>query len=60
MNITIEFSIFELVLTQSLILNRQFYLFVPNLPGKGISGPKQKIQHIGISLSTKFYLEQII
>ena len=43
MNITIEFSIFELIYAPSFILMKQFCKFELSLLKKGISGPKGKI-----------------
>ena len=39
---TIECCIFELVFVSNFTLNKQFWIFEPNLPNKDISGQKQK------------------
>ena len=39
---TIEFCIFELVFVSNFTLNKQFWIFGPNLPKKDIYGQKQK------------------
>ena len=39
---TIEFCIFELVFALNFTLNKQFWIFGPNLPKKDIYGQKQK------------------
>ena len=63
MDTTIEFYIFELVFVSNSTLNKQFWIFRPNLPKKDIYGQKQKseihhgILQIWISLSTKFQLK---
>ena len=40
---TIEFCIFELVFVSNFTLNKQFWIFGPNLPKKDIYGQKQKM-----------------
>ena len=62
MNTTIEFSIFKLVKISTFVLNKHFSIFGTNLPKRCISGLKHhhQIQHICVSLSTKFYLNQTI
>ena len=42
MNITVKFIIFGLADAPSFILNKEFKFFGPNLPKKGIFGPKPK------------------
>ena len=39
---TIEFCIFKLVFVSNFTLNKQFWIFGPNLPKKDIYGQKQK------------------
>ena len=62
MNIIIKFNIFELVWRPSFILNKEFWVFEPNLLRKCISHPKRgKLTltanwHIRIILDAKFYL----
>ena len=64
MNITINFSLFELVWVQNSNLNRQFWFLWPNLPKKGNPNLKQKkwlyIQHIQIRLGSNLHLKQKI
>ena len=66
MNIIIEFRLYELVWVPTFRLKKQFLFFGPNLPKKGTSSLKQKcgyhhcIQHIHVSLGTKYHLKQRI
>ena len=62
---TIEFCIFELVFVSNFTLNKQFWIFGPNLPKKDMV-KNRKIEHhhwiplIQISLGTKFQLKLTI
>ena len=60
MNTTIEFSTFKLVKISTFVLNKHFSIFGTNLPKRCISCLKHhhQIQHIWVTLSTKFYLNQ--
>ena len=40
---TIEFCIFELVFVSDVILNKQFWIFAPNLPKKDIMVKNRKL-----------------
>ena len=42
---TIEFRIFELVFVSNFTLNKQFWIFEPNLQKKDIYGQKQKREY---------------
>ena len=59
MDITIEFSIFELVLVWSFILGRWFWFYGQKLSKKGISGPKKYVwvspSNSTFSLGTKLH-----
>ena len=66
LNITTEFSMFELASAPSFILNRQFWIFGQNLPTKRISRSKQDKWTLppnsdsGVSVGTKFHLKQTV
>ena len=62
---TIEFCIFQLVFVSNFTLNKQFWIFGPNLPKKDMAKNRKTDYHhwiplIQISLGTKFQLKLTI
>ena len=62
-NITIEFSMFELIYVSNFTFNKQFWILEPNSPKKVIPGSNTKKVNITINfsileLNTKFHFKQ--